>query len=177
MSCDITLGRLEPCKDVVGGIKNIFFANYASTIYTGATIDANGQVTAFSPAVTLYKYELKGANHSFDEANENSRDNGTSFWNQTGTVVLKKQDLTTRKELLLLSYGRPVVITEDYNGNFKIYGFENGCEVTVNTASGAAMGDLNGYNLTITGQEKALANFVLPTIINDTINSTVVSGI
>ena len=28
MACDITLGRLEPCKDSVGGIKNLYFANY-----------------------------------------------------------------------------------------------------------------------------------------------------
>jgi len=27
MACDLSLGRKEPCKDVVGGIKNIYFVN------------------------------------------------------------------------------------------------------------------------------------------------------
>lgn len=175
MACDITLGRLEPCKDSVGGLKAVYFINYDAAIATGATITSE-EITGFSPAITMYKYDLKGANNSFDETNENSRDNGTSFWTQTGTLVLKKQDLTTQSQLKLLSYGRPLVVIEDYNGNFRMAGFENGCEVTVNTASGAAMGDLNGYNITFTGTEKAPAHFIDSAIIGDTTNSTVVSG-
>ena len=28
MACDLTLGRKEPCKDVVGGIKNVYFHRF-----------------------------------------------------------------------------------------------------------------------------------------------------
>ena len=175
MACDISAGRLEPCKDSVGGLKAVYFVNYDAAIYADATI-TSGEITGFDSAITLYKYDLKGANNSFDETNENSRDNGTSFWTQTGTLVLKKQDLATQSELKLLAYGRPLVVVEDYNGNFRMAGFENGCEVVVNTASGAAMGDLNGYNITFTGTEKEPASFIDPTIIGDTTNTTVVSG-
>ena len=28
MACDLSLGRKEPCKDVVGGIKNVYFADF-----------------------------------------------------------------------------------------------------------------------------------------------------
>ena len=28
MSCDIANGRLEPCKDSVGGINAVYFVNY-----------------------------------------------------------------------------------------------------------------------------------------------------
>ena len=175
MACDISAGRLEPCKDSVGGLKAVYFVNYDADIYTDATI-TSGEITEFGSAITLYKFDLKGANNSFDETNENSRDNGTSFWTQTGTLVLKKQDLATQSELKLLAYGRPLVVVEDYNGNFRMAGFENGCEVTVNTASGAAMGDLNGYNITFTGTEKEPASFIDATIIGDTTNTTVVSG-
>ena len=28
MACDLTLGRKEPCKDVVGGIKNLYFVDF-----------------------------------------------------------------------------------------------------------------------------------------------------
>lgn len=175
MACDISAGRLEPCKDSVGGLKAVYFVNYDADIYTDATI-VSGEITAFGSAITLYKYDLKGANNSFDETNENSRDNGTSFWTQTGTLVLKKQDLATQSQLKLLAYGRPLVVVEDYNGNFRMAGFENGAEVTVNTASGAAMGDLNGYNITFTATEKEPASFIDATIIGDTTNTIVVSG-
>ena len=77
----------------------------------------------------------------------------------------------------LLSYGRPQVIVQDYNGNYFLAGIENGVEVAVNTATGAAMGDLNGYNLTLTGTEKSPANFMDTAIINDTTNTVVVSCI
>ena len=28
MACDLTLGRKEPCKDVVGGLKNVYFVDF-----------------------------------------------------------------------------------------------------------------------------------------------------
>lgn len=176
MACDITLGRLEPCKDSVGGLRAVYFVNYDSTIGPLATKDADGIITAFDSAITLYKFDLKGTNNSFDEAGETSRDNGTTFFTQTGTLVLKKQDAVTQKQLKLLSYGRPLVFIEDHNGNFRLAGLENGCEVTVGTASGAAMGDLSGYNVSFTGTEKDLASFVDAAIIGDAINTTVVPG-
>lgn len=162
MACDITAGRLEPCKDSVGGITAIYIGGaYTPNLLDGstATIGADGEVTAFAANLTFYKYDLKGAN-SFDQTNENSRENGTSFWTQSGTVVLKKQDKATTAQLKLLSYGRPQIIVEDYNGNHYLAGIENGVEVAVNTATGAGMGDLNGYNLTLTGTEKSPANFM-----------------
>ena len=175
MACDISAGRLEPCKDSVGGLKAVYFINYDGAIYPDATV-VSDEITGFGTLLNLYKFDLKGTNNSFDETNENSRENGTSFWTQTGTLVLKKQDLATQSELKALAYGRPLIVVEDYNGNFRMAGFENGCEVVVNTASGAAMGDLNGYNITFTGTEKEPASFIDSTIIGDDINTTVVPG-
>ena len=180
MACDITAGRLEPCKDSVGGITAI----YVGGAYTPGLVNApsdggvtivGDEITAFAAPLTFYKYDLKGAN-SFDQANENSRENGTSFWTQTGTVVLKKQDKATTAQLKLLSYGRPQIIIEDYNGNYYLAGIENGVEVAVSTATGSGMGDLNGYNLVLTGNEKSPANFILATIIGDTTNTVIVLG-
>ena len=176
MACDITAGRLEPCKDSIGGIKRILIGGaYTPELLTTATISAEGEITAFAAALTFYEYVLKGAN-SFDQTNENSRDNGTSFWTQVGTFVLKKQDKSTTAQLKLLSYGRPQIIVEDYNGAYYMSGIENGVEVAVSTVSGTAMGDLNGYNLVGTAMEKAPALFVDSNIINDTTNTVVVVG-
>lgn len=162
MACDIANGRLEVCKDAVGGIDAIYFINYGDYSYptdityvTGTdTIDAVANVTS------LYKYELKGTN-SFDQVITSSRENGTSFVEQTLSVVLKKQDAATHKNVKLLSYGRPNIVIKNRNNQFFLAGLEHGMELTTaNVANGTAMGDLNGYTLTFVGTEKLLANLL-----------------
>ena len=176
MACEnLSKGRLNPCK-TVGGLKNIYFVNFDSAIYGAMTLDADEQITAFGSALSLLKYELRGA-QSMDESNENNADSGSSFWASSGTITLKSQDIATRKELKLMSYGRPLVFTEDFNGSFKLYGAQNGCDVSVGTASGGAMGDFNGYNLTIASSEKEPSFFVDSTIIGDTTNTAIVVGV
>ena len=175
MACLQTAGRLEPCKDSNGGLRNIYFINYDSTLYDNFTFTLE-EITALTDPVTCFKYELRGAN-SFNEANEQSRENGTSFWTGTGTFVFKKQDLATQKELKLLSYGRPQIIVEDYNGNFRLAGIKNGCECAVSTASGAAMGDLNGYNIVATSQEADMASFIDATLMNNVAGFVVTEGV
>ena len=166
MACDLDTGRVEACKESVGGLRNLYIANFDSTLYSTATLTAD-EMTALASAITVYKFELRGDNNTFEETNENSRDNGTSFWTQNGTFSLKKQDLATQSALTLLSYGRPHIIVEDYNGNYRMAGFENGCEVTVNTSTGGAMGDLSGYNVTFEGKERTPSTFVASAIMGD----------
>jgi hypothetical protein len=74
-----------------------------------------------------------------------------------------------------MAYGRPHVIVEDNNGNFFLAGLEHGCDVTGGTiVTGAAMGDLSGYTLTLTGMEKVPANFLGDSL--SSVGFTVVSG-
>lgn len=162
MACDIANGRLEVCKDAVGGIDAIYFINYGDYSYptdvtyvTGTdTIDTVANVTS------LYKYELKGTN-TFDQVITSSRENGTSFVEQTLTVTLKKQDAATHKNVKLLSYGRPNIVIKNRNNQFFLAGLEHGMELTTaNVSNGTAMGDLNGYTLTFVGTEKLLANLL-----------------
>jgi len=162
MSCDISLGRKEPCKDSVGGIKNLYFINYADitgiTYLTTAGNEDVIEVVAGTP--NAYKYELKGANN-FEQTLNSSRENGTTFVEQTLTAVLKKQDIATHKQVKLLSHGRPRVIVEDFNSNFWMCGVDNGAEVTTAAiSSGTAMGDLSGYTITLVANEKIPAPFL-----------------
>jgi len=61
----------------------------------------------------------------------------------------------------LLAYGRPHVAVEDYNGNVFVMGLQHGADVSGGTiVTGAAMGDLSGYTLTLSGMEVEPANFV-----------------
>ena len=159
MACDIAYGRIESCKSNVGGLRTMYVANFDADLYDGLTI-TDEEITAIAAVTDVFKYELRGTNNTFEESNENSRDNGTSFWTQTANIVVKKQDKLSQQQLKLMSYGRPHIILEDYNGNFRILGTQNGCEVSVSSATGGDMGDLNGYTLAIEGREKSMAYFV-----------------
>jgi hypothetical protein len=164
MSCDITHGRLEQCKDVIGGLNAIFVLNYGlydattDVTYAGTT----DEITAIAlPASTpVYKFELKGTN-SFETTITSSRENGTTFFEQVLAVTLKKQDVQTHKEVKLLTYGRPNIIVRTNANQYFIAGLERGMDVTAGTiGNGTALGDMNGYSLTFTGQEAIPANFL-----------------
>lgn len=157
MACDLTRGRKEPCKDVVGGLKAVYFTDFGDY---GTVTQTDDEITDMDGTFTAYKYELKG-NSSFEQTITSSRENGTTFFEQTLNLTLKKLSKEDNKELKLLAYGRPHVAVEDYNGNVFIMGLEHGAEVTGGTIStGAAMGDLSGYTLTLAAQELKPANFV-----------------
>ncbi len=158
MACDLTKGRKEPCKDSVGGIKAVYFADFGDLTLTYDSTDTD-VVDSFG-SVTVFEYDLKG-NSSFEQTFNSSRENGTSFFEQTLNITLKKLTVQDHKELKLMSYGRPHIVVHDYNGNAFLMGAEHGCDVTGGTiVTGAAMGDMSGYTLTFTAMEQLPANFL-----------------
>ena len=152
MSCAITNGRSLPCKDSVGGLKNIFFAPY--TTATANLSDTSGTVT-LDQTVSFFKYEIKG-NSSLETTINSSRENGTTFFESALNATFTVLDVATQEQIKLMSKGRPQIVVEDYNGNHFLIGKEHGCEVTGGTiVTGAAMGDLSGFTLVLTAQETA----------------------
>jgi hypothetical protein len=166
MSCDITNGRIEQCKDSVSGLKAIYFINYDdlnsdNVVYDNTDTDLiNDWTPVNTGALQLYKYELKGAN-SFETTINSSRDNGTTFFQQTLTIQLKRQDVATHKNVKLLAYGRPRIVVRTMTDQFFLMGLTQGADVTAGTvSSGSALGDFNGYNLTFESMEVSPANFL-----------------
>ena len=172
--CDISLGRLEPCKTSVGGLKAVYIMNNGDA--TGVTYDATDTdaITAIAGTPSGYKYDLKG-NSSFEQTINSSRENGTTFFTQTLNLTLKSITAKDLKQIKLLAYGRPQIIVEDNNGKLFYAGLKNGMEVTGGTiVTGAAMGDLSGFTLTIVGEEPVPANIILTSL--TTAGVTIVVG-
>ena len=162
MACLLTHGRAEVCKEFVGGIKSIYFINYGTlgAITYDSTVDEEDAIATIAGVSTLYKYDLKGAN-SFEQTVTSSRENGTTFVEQTLTFTIKGQDVITTKQMKLLAWGRPHVVIRTNANNFFIAGLEHGMEVTTGVISnGTNMGDLNGYTMTLVGAEAIPANFL-----------------
>jgi hypothetical protein len=157
MSCDISLGRIEQCKDSNGGLNAVYFVNFGdATSYT--VVD--DVITAVLGTPSAFKYELKGTS-TFTQTVTSSRENGTTFVDQIVSLSLKKLTSADHKQLKLLSFGRPQVIIEDNNGNRFLAGKTKGVDLTSNVIStGAALGDASGYQIEMQGMEPLAANFI-----------------
>ncbi len=171
MSCDIISGRIEECKSSVSWLKSIYLINYESLNSDDATYDTvtanhEDELISWTPvdtasALTLYKFELKSTTNSFVTAINSSRDNGTTFFEQTLVAALKRQDVVTHKNVKLLAYGRPRIVVRSMTDQFFLMGLDQGADVSAGeVSSGAALGDFNGYSLTFTAMEELPANFM-----------------
>ena len=157
MACNLSAGRNEVCKESVGGIQGVYFINFTTGSFTK---NGNGEVTAVPSGSTLYYYELKGTS-AYTETVNTSRDNGTTFFSQELVLNLKKLTNEMTTQLKLMSYGRPQIIVWTMNGDALLVGEKEGADVTAGTIqTGGAMGDLYGYSITFTGQEKLPAAFI-----------------
>ena len=160
-NCILTQSRPESCKEFVGGIKSIYFINYLDTPMIPTFSTASGledSISTITGVTNLYKYDLKGAN-SFEQTITSSRENGTTFVEQTLTFTIKGLDATATKQMKLLAWGRPHVVIRTNANNFFLAGLRHGMDVTTGTISnGTAMGDLNGYTMTLVGMEAIPAN-------------------
>jgi hypothetical protein len=157
MACLLTQGRQEVCKESVGGLQGAYFINFTTGSFTK---NGAGEVTALPSGSTVYYYELKG-NSSYTETVNTSRDNGTTFFSQELLLNLKKLTNEMTTQLKLMAYGRPQIVIWTNNGDALLVGEKEGADVTAGTIStGAAMGDLYGYSVTFTGQERLPAAFL-----------------
>ena len=157
MSCNLSSGRAVPCKDVVGGIQKVFFIDFGGLGDVSLTAD---EITNASGTFYAYEYAVKGGS-SLEQTITSSRDTGTTFFEQVLTLNLTKLSKEDNVQIKLLAFGRPQVAVVDNNGNAFLMGLEHGTEVTGGTVvTGTAMGDLSGYTLTLSAQEKLPANFI-----------------
>ena len=157
MACLLTQGRQEVCKESVGGLQGVYFINFTTGSFTK---NGSGEVTALPSGSTVYYYELKG-NSAYTETVNTSRDNGTTFFNQELLLNLKKLTNEMTTQLKLMSYARPQIVVWTNNGDALLVGEKEGADVTAGTIQpGGAMGDLYGYSVTFTGQERLPAAFL-----------------
>lgn len=171
MPCTISNGRTEQCKDSISGIQAVYLLNYgvydpdpapSGDITYDVTVGFEDQITGIAlPALSsIYKYELKG-NNGFNTTMNTSRENGTTFFTQTLTIELKRQDPVFHKQFKILAYGRPHIIVRTNGNQFFLAGLYRGCDATAGSVeSGVAYGDFNGYKITFEAMEEKPANFL-----------------
>ena len=165
MSCNLTKGRNITCRDTVGGIKAIYFAQFDEvTAYAEGTSTDVGSLVTFTMGASddIYKYTLKRGTASCTETITGSSENGTVFYTPSVEIMLHKLTKEDQNQIKLLASNRLVIflelneiITATGNNVLLALGLENGMELNAGTnATGAAFGDMNGYTWTFDGMER-----------------------
>jgi hypothetical protein len=158
MSCLTTLGFQINCKEAIGGIKAIYLGDYA-TFANSASITGN-EVTALAEG-NVYEFQLPKHTGSFTEEAAISIENGTVYYTQTVVAMFHGMSQQRALQLQNIAKGRNVLWVLDNNDNLWMCGYKDGVEITAfTTASGTAKGDLSGYTVTFTGEEKDKAYYL-----------------
>jgi hypothetical protein len=157
-TCDITSGFSLSCRDNTGGITNLYILSGS----IDSVVDASeGLIQTISGSGEFFKFELFRQTSDFSEAITSTPENGTVYYEQTLNAVFFKLQSSTRNQVKVLAQNPNLkVIVETNNGTvdgvgrYWLLGQDRGMQLLSGTgASGVAFGDLNGYNLTFTGQE------------------------
>lgn len=164
MACVLTTSITKGCRDSIGGIKTIYVAELSRK---GSVTQASGVITAWTMSSGYFwTYNLEMGVASATQTIKPNRTNGTTYYEQSVTFTIPKQQATTAQELMLLAQNDVMIIVLDRNGKYWLLGENNGVSMADSTAeTGTAFADFNGYNLTLTGMEAALAPEVTSSLI------------
>lgn len=152
MGCGITKGRLTPCNNNIGGIKNVYLYNFSLSWGVFDIILNECELIKVPQDTVLYKYEVLESD--FTE-NDKIEDDGISF-EQSLNLTLSGLDY----ELMILPNKLISVVIEMYDGTFRAVGVKNGLESKVSNESGGAHADFNGMKIEFTGVELDKAPFI-----------------
>lgn len=166
MPCALTQGFTLDCRDSSGGVKSIWLMEIGNV--SGITA-SNGVISVIGKVAgkRFWKYQqIKETSEAKEELQANEQ-NGTNFWNQSLDIVINKLQAATRNEIVLLAENYLVVVIQDRNDKYWYYGETNGMILGPGTAgTGKALGDRNGYALTLVGKEPNLAQEVSSAVIS-----------
>ena len=167
MACDLTHGRGIPCRNLIGGVKYVYFAKL--TEITSITT-VNSEVTDVDMGTnSVYRYAIRRGNASVTETITGSTENGTVVYAPTLNLKLTGLSTQDQNELKLMAQSQVVcfvqlnqVLASNDHNVILCLGATNGLDLNAGSnMSGAAFTDLNGYDWTFDGSEFAPMQTVL----------------
>ncbi|MFT3679427.1 MAG: hypothetical protein QM791_04090 [Ferruginibacter sp.] len=165
-NCALTQDYSFGCDFGAGGVyKDCYLIELENV---SATPESSGTVTSVTKVTgkIFRKYQLVKETASFDETIGGNQQNGTIFYDQKGVIIINKQSVQMRNEIMLLAKNRLVVIARDNNGLWKLYGREQGLQLLDGSiTTGVQFTDRNGYVLNFTSKEREPAPFVSEDVI------------
>ncbi len=180
MSCLLTSGIAKGCRDNSGGLKRVLITNKSNVSALAPVQGAVGSpadegiITEITMEEGTYFYEFIPTKMSSNwvENIQSNVQNGTIGYEQVLTLIFGKNEAAKRNQIKLMGQAEMVAIVEDYNNKYFYLGEINGMELSGgSSASGTALTDLNGWNITLTGMEHEPAREVDGSIIDALLES------
>ena len=171
MACTQLLnGIAASCETNVGGIREVFIANYddVTAIELDATSNMIDTIT-MDTGKKFKQYFFKKNTSSLTSTLNVDPANGVNFVQSDLVLQFAKQETVKRMEIAKLSLGELRVIVKDANGKYWFLGYEEFVSATAGTAeTGVNRTDGNRYNITLTDYSSSYPCEV---------DSTVIAGI
>ena len=144
-ACVITLRGIDfSCKDNVGGIKNIWLADWNAAAPSVVTKRYTATITAFK------LYRIRTGNGSMTSTMNADEQNGTVYVQTDLNMRFTKLTEDGRNEVAEILRGNVAAIVETNTGEYYGLGAEHPLTFSAGTAeTGAAMGDFAGYDVTV----------------------------
>lgn len=150
MACTQTLsGLAADCAGNIGGIKNVYLANFADV--SSVTVTTN-QISAITMASTakFKKYAFKRGTGSMSSTLNVDATNGTNYVSTDLVLQFNRMETTKRVEMTALAQGELAAIVEDMNGKYWFLGKDEPMSATAGDGqTGTARSDGNRYTLTL----------------------------
>lgn len=151
MACN-TIAKLEYdlCQNNLGGIKNIWLANYKENAAT--VVSDENEVSGFIEGVTWYKYPIRKGTASMTSTYNTSTD-GASYVSTELSLVFTRMETQKRVAMTSFALAEAMAVVEDSNGKYWFLGKDAPITLTAGGGeTGTAKGDRNAYTATFTDE-------------------------
>lgn len=156
MACLLTSGyTFLGCRGGSGGIKKVYISEW-SNLSGGTFTSVAGLVTAFtlSGSTVFRVYALDREMGMFSSPGTYTPASGTISYEPGIDFTIKKLTTAMIQEIHLVAQNLLVMMVEDVNGDYWLFGYENGMDLlTFSLESGTAFTDFNGNKLSFKGKE------------------------
>lgn len=152
--CQALSGIARDCGNSIGGIKRAWAACYDQAQTPTVT---GGQITAFPTGIEWHEYEFRRQTGSVTSTITRDDTSGTLYYENAIVLQFLKQETTKRIEINALAQSDTVWAIEDNNDKIWYLGFDFPVSLNEGTAeTGTALGDFNGYNITLNDLSREL---------------------
>ena len=153
MACNsIKSFTYEACDSNLGGIKNVWLANYKENCATLTEDTETPSIQSFDESVEWIHYPMRKNVASMTSTLNTSAD-GAVYVSTELAMVFSKMETQKRVAVMALALGECMAIVEDSNGVKWFLGYDAPLTATAGTGeTGTAKGDRNAYTVTLTDE-------------------------
>ena len=151
MACTQTLsGLTRDCSNNMGGIKEVYIANFDDVASLTVTSDIITAI-AMQSSAKFKKYSFRPQTAELVSTPQINSENGVAYIQSVLTLQFAKMDTTKRLEINALALGDLAIVVVDNNGKMWYLGKDNPVVASGgDSGTGKAFGDANRYGIQLT---------------------------